>query len=112
VSRSDTGSAKDVVEGCFQKHFHHFDEVSTELQRGVATVPLLGIDVPFHSSHLRPGVQSYRMYLQQKIHETGVRASSLIGKWIPNVMAKPFALDGAYIAEAARLTGSPILSGI
>ncbi|KAF2107795.1 acyl transferase domain-containing protein [Lophiotrema nucula] len=88
------------------------EEAHLDLQRGVATVPLPGVDVPFHSSFLRPGVQSYRAYLQQSIPETGVRAKSLLGKWIPNVMAKPFALDAAYIAEAGRLTNSTVLQGL
>lgn len=79
------------------------------LQRGTATIPLQGIDVPFHSAHLRPGVPSYRSFLEERIHDGDVDPQRLVGKWIPNVMGKPFSLSPEYIQDVHRLTGSPIL---
>jgi fatty acid synthase subunit beta len=79
------------------------------LQRGTATIPLQGIDVPFHSAHLRTGVPSYRSFLEERIHDGDVDPQRLVGKWIPNVMGKPFSLSTEYIQDVHRLTGSPIL---
>jgi fatty acid synthase subunit beta, fungi type len=80
-----------------------------QLQRGAATIPLKGIDVPFHSTHLRPGVQSYRKFLQRRIVESNIHPERLIGRFVPNVMAQPFSLEPSYIEEAYRLTESPEL---
>ena len=80
-----------------------------DLSRGVATIPLKGIDVPFHSSQLRGGVDSYRRFLQERVHPRDVQWEKLVGRFIPNVMAKPFSVEKAYIEEAARVTGSETL---
>ena len=82
------------------------------LQRGTATIPLQGIDVPFHSAHLRTGVPSYRSFLEERIHDGDVDPQRLVGKWIPNVMGKPFSLSSEYVQDVLRLTGSPILSEV
>ncbi|KAJ5556945.1 beta subunit of fatty acid synthase [Penicillium frequentans] len=76
------------------------------LQRGTATIPLQGIDVPFHLAHLRAGVPSYRSFLKD------VNPERLIRKWIPNIMGKTFSLSPEYIQDAHRLTASPILGEV
>ncbi|GMG03672.1 unnamed protein product [Aspergillus oryzae] len=81
----------------------------TELKRGRATIPLQGIDVPFHSSHLRSGVSVYRRFLEERIQAENVQVDRLVGKFIPNVMGKPFAIDRSYLEEAAAVTGSSVL---
>ncbi|KAK4125894.1 beta subunit of fatty acid synthase [Parathielavia appendiculata] len=78
-----------------------------ELQRGFATVPLKGIDVPFHSTFLRSGVKPFRSFLLKKINKTTIDPAKLVGKYIPNVTAKPFALTKEYFEEVYRLTNSP-----
>jgi fatty acid synthase subunit beta len=83
-----------------------------ELARGQATVPLSGIDIPFHSSYLRSGIDVFRECLVNMIHEEAVIPEQLIGKFIPNVMGTPFSLDRDYVEEAARITGSKMLSGL
>lgn len=80
-----------------------------QLERGIATIPLKGIDVPFHSSHLRAGVHSYRKFLQKRIHASNIQPEKLVGKFVPNVMAERFSLDREYIQEAYRLTQSSVL---
>lgn len=82
---------------------------SVGLSRGVATIPLQGIDVPFHSTFLRPGVQQYRRFLQERVLDCDVHPEKLVGRFIPNIMAKPFSLERAYVEEAFLLTGSPVL---
>ncbi|KAL3469429.1 acyl transferase domain-containing protein [Aspergillus californicus] len=81
-----------------------------QLQRGKATVPLEGIDVPFHSSHLRNTVDRFRQcLLRPGFLVDNVDVEQLISKYIPNLMARPFSLDRAYIEEAFELTQSPVL---
>ncbi|KAI1171725.1 enoyl reductase domain of FAS1 [Nemania sp. FL0916] len=83
--------------------------LSTELSRGKATIPLVGIDIPFHSKVLRPGVTAYRRFLQQCIRANDIRPEGLVGKFTPNVIGKPFSTSMSYIEETAQLTGSPVL---
>jgi len=83
-----------------------------DLQRGVATIPLKGIDVPFHSTFLRSGVKPFRSFLLKKIQRASIDPQKLIGKYIPNVTAKPFELTREYFEDVAKLTGSPRIAGI
>jgi fatty acid synthase subunit beta, fungi type len=83
-----------------------------ELQRGQATIPLRGIDVPFHSTFLRSGVKPFRSFLLKKINKTTIDPAKLIGKYIPNVTARPFSLTREYFEEVHRLTKSPRIHAI
>lgn len=83
-----------------------------DLQRGFATIPLKGIDVPFHSTFLRSGVKPFRSFLLKKIHKTSIDPQKLIGKYIPNVTARPFALTKEYFEDVYRLTSSPKIGAI
>ncbi|PNS15891.1 Fatty acid synthase subunit beta [Sphaceloma murrayae] len=83
-----------------------------DLQRGFATIPLKGIDVPFHSTFLRSGVKPFRSFLLKKIHKTSIDPSKLIGKYIPNVTARPFELTKEYFEDVHRLTNSPRIGNI
>ena len=78
-----------------------------DLQRGFATIPLKGIDVPFHSTFLRSGVKPFRSFLLKKINKTSIDPGKLVGKYIPNVTAKPFAITKEYFEEVYKLTNSP-----
>ena len=79
------------------------------LSRGIATIPLKGIDVPFHSTYLLSSVPSYRKFLQRYISREDVQVDRLIDKYIPNLVAKPFRLDDQFLREVWSLTGSEIL---
>lgn len=35
-----------------------------------------------------------------------------MGKWIPNVMARPFSVADEYVREAWEITGSPVLKRV
>ncbi|KAF1987054.1 beta subunit of fatty acid synthase [Aulographum hederae CBS 113979] len=83
-----------------------------DLQRGFATIPLKGIDVPFHSTFLRSGVKPFRSFLLKKINRTSIDPSKLIGKYIPNVTAKPFEISKEYFEDVYRLTNSPKIGNI
>lgn len=77
-----------------------------DLQRGKATVPLSGINVPFHSSYLRTGIDNYKESLRQMIHKEDIFPERLVGRFIPNVMGKTFSVEKSYVEEVARVTGS------
>lgn len=83
-----------------------------ELQRGLATIPLRGIDVPFHSTFLRSGVKPFRSFLMKKIVKSSIDPSKLIGKYIPNVTAKPFQITKEYFEDVYRLTNSPRIAQV
>ena len=83
-----------------------------ELERGLATIPLKGIDVPFHSTFLRSGVKPFRSFLLKKINRTTIDPSKLVGKYIPNVTAKPFEISKEYFEEVYRLTNSPRIGNV
>ena len=83
-----------------------------DLQRGFATIPLKGIDVPFHSTFLRSGVKPFRSFLLKKVNKTTIDPGKLIGKYIPNVTAKPFDITKEYFEEVYKLTNSPRVGNI
>ncbi|KAK2737904.1 beta subunit of fatty acid synthetase [Myotisia sp. PD_48] len=82
------------------------------LERGYATIPLKGIDVPFHSTFLRSGVKPFRSFLLKKINKTTIDPSKLIGKYIPNVTARPFQITKEYFEDVYRLTNSPRIGNV
>jgi len=83
-----------------------------ELERGFAVIPLKGIDVPFHSTFLRSGVKPFRSFLLKKINKTSIDPAKLVGKYIPNVTAKPFAITKDYFEEVYKLTNSPRIAKV
>jgi len=51
----------DIVKSCFERaQEQREDEGYIKLERGFATIPLPGIDVPFHSRYLWAGVMPFR----------------------------------------------------
>ncbi|KAG0311839.1 beta subunit of fatty acid synthetase, partial [Dissophora globulifera] len=81
-------------------------------ERGVATIPLAGIDVPFHSSFLLSGVAPFRTYLAKKINPTFINVPLLTAKYIPNLTAQPFSIEKSYIEGVYNLTSSPRLGKV
>jgi fatty acid synthase subunit beta len=83
-----------------------------DLERGFAVIPLKGIDVPFHSTFLRSGVKPFRSFLLKKINKTSIDPGKLVGKYIPNVTAKPFQITKEYFEEVYKLTNSPRIAKV
>ncbi|KAH8807720.1 fatty acid synthase beta subunit [Xylogone sp. PMI_703] len=83
-----------------------------ELSRGKATVPLSGIDIPFHSSYLRAGIDIFRECLKEKINAENINPDQLVGKFIPNVTGTPFSLDRSYVEYVADITRSILLKSL
>lgn len=100
----------EIIQGCAKQT--EAKPKPLELQRGFATIPLKGIDVPFHSTFLRSGVKPFRSFLLKKINKTTIDPSKLIGKYIPNVTARPFELTKEYFEDVYRLTNSPKIGNV
>lgn len=80
-----------------------------KLERTKFAVPLNGVDVPFHSSFLRPGIDAYRKILLSSLHRNSIQPSKLIGRWIPNVTGHTFNVSREDVEEVQQLTGSHVL---
>ncbi|KAI8318728.1 hypothetical protein GQ54DRAFT_280477, partial [Martensiomyces pterosporus] len=74
------------------------------LKGGRATVPLAGIDVPFHSTQLVPGVEPFREYLLSKVDPSSVDYSTLHNRYIPNLTGLPFEVSQDYFKLVHNLT--------
>lgn len=68
-----------------------------------------GIDVPFHSSELHPGVPDFRATLDSLLPET-IDPSLLVGRYIPNLVPRLFSLDRDFVEEVAAYVDSPLLT--
>lgn len=104
------GALREIIRGCAEASLKKPQPLA--LERGFATIPLKGIDVPFHSTFLRSGVKPFRSFLMKKINKTTIDPSKLVGKYIPNVTAKPFALTREYFEEVYKLTNSPKIGAV
>lgn len=107
----DVADVVRVVEGLVADHAS-IDQHQVVLQRGHATIPLPGVDVPFHSRYLLSGVPRFREYLKLTVLEENVDMTLLEGKYIPNLTAKPFEITRDYVKEIHSLSNSPILEQV
>ncbi|PIA16009.1 hypothetical protein COEREDRAFT_43350, partial [Coemansia reversa NRRL 1564] len=82
--------------------------VSTAAVRGKATIPLRGIDVPFHSRQLAEGVPEFREALRKVITVDTVTPELLCGRYVPNVTAVPFEVTRSYFEMVLDITGSNV----
>lgn len=80
-----------------------------KLKRGTGITPLEGIDVPFHSTFLRPGISTFREFLASKIDPSNIDVKKLVNKWVPNLTGKPFRNDRKYFEYVYKLTGSMVI---
>ncbi|KAJ1944870.1 fatty acid synthase alpha subunit Lsd1, partial [Linderina pennispora] len=75
-------------------------------QRGRATIPLAGIDVPFHSSLLLNGVEPFRLCVKKAVFESKLDYRRLINRYIPNLTSVPFDLTREYFEMVYQITNS------
>jgi fatty acid synthase len=78
-------------------------------KRSFILVP--GIDVPFHSSVLRVGVNDFRRALE-RVMPDGQDPSLVVGRYIPNLVPRPFTLDRDFIQEIRDLVPAEPLDEI
>ena len=76
-----------------------------------AVIPIPGIDVPFHSSRLVGGVADFRAHLDALIPEE-INLDALVGRYIPNLVARPFALSREFVESIAEVVDSEPIAEI
>ncbi|KAJ2069200.1 fatty acid synthase alpha subunit Lsd1, partial [Coemansia sp. S2] len=86
--------------------------VDSQPVRGRATIPLPGIDVPFHSSQLLPGVDEFRSFLQDNIRHENINYSALHLHYVPNLTAVPFEVSREYFSLVHSITESPVAASV
>ena len=57
-------------------------------------------------------MKPFRSFLLKKINKTTIDPSKLVGKYIPNVTAKPFEISKEYFEEVYKLTNSPRIGNV
>ncbi|WP_425303315.1 fatty acid synthase subunit beta domain-containing protein [Nocardia wallacei] len=78
-------------------------------KRAFVLVP--GIDVPFHSTVLRKGVPEFRQKLEDLLPEN-LHPEVLAGRYIPNLVPRPFSLEREFLTEIAELVPSEPLARV
>ncbi|MET0702922.1 MAG: fatty acid synthase subunit beta domain-containing protein, partial [Mycobacterium sp.] len=78
-------------------------------KRSFILVP--GIDVPFHSSVLRVGVDDFRRSLD-RVMPRDADPALVVGRYIPNLVPRPFTLDKDFIQEIRDLVPAEPLDEI
>ena len=78
-------------------------------KRSFILVP--GIDVPFHSAVLRVGVADFRRSLE-RVMPRDADPALLVGRYIPNLVPRPFTLDRDFIQEIRDLVPAEPLDEI
>ncbi|QGU03646.1 type I polyketide synthase [Corynebacterium comes] len=76
--------------------------------RAFVTVP--GIDVPFHSSVLRPGVPTFAQKLDELL-PAELDLTALVGRYVPNLVARPFELTDDFLESIRQEAPSERLAG-
>ncbi|ORX65028.1 hypothetical protein BCR32DRAFT_212224 [Anaeromyces robustus] len=115
--KEDASQAMDLLN---EKVVHYVKEAEERkakegwfnLERGAATIPLRGIDVPFHSSYLLWGVPTFRELLHQRVRREDVDVKCLVGRYIPNLMGEPFSVEKDYAIRLQKRTNSTYLEKI
>eukprot|EP00126_Sphaerothecum_destruens_P001837 Sdes_comp15268_c0_seq1m4111 len=82
------------------------------LSKGIATIPLPGIDVPFHSRFLLSGVAPFRQYLCQRLRVSHINVNLLNARYIPNLTAVPFNISVEYFQLVHDMTQSAKLKSV
>ena len=85
---------------------------TSTLTRGHATIPLTGIDVPFHSSALLPKMPAFRELLLSHIPVEAIDPQKLIGRYVSNVTGKVFGVSREDFTDAWKRTGSVVLEKV
>jgi fatty acid synthase len=78
-------------------------------KRSFILVP--GIDVPFHSSVLRVGVDDFRRALE-RVMPFDSDPDLIVGRYIPNLVPRPFTLDRDFVQEIRDLVPAEPLDEI
>jgi fatty acid synthase len=80
------------------------NRLSAKAPDGSAWVRSPGIDVPFHSPLLVAGVPAFRDVLETCIPKD-IDIDRLVGRYVPNLVAQPFALTTGFVDAMFEATG-------
>ncbi len=80
-----------------------------EAKKAYRQIP--GIDVPFHSTVLRPGVDAFRQKLNS-VFPAVIHPELLAGLYIPNLVARPFDLTREFVELVVSKSDSPVLKDV
>jgi len=100
------------VASAVAKHKVSAKFTSHAAMKGKATIPIPGIDVPFHSRNLRGGVDAFREVLESYFPQSMHGVAVLEGRYIPNLVAVPFQLSQEFVELAHQKSDSPVLAEI
>ncbi len=78
-------------------------------ERAFVMVP--GIDVPFHSAVLRPGVEDFARKLDELLPQE-LDLEALVGRYVPNLVARPFELTQDFIDSILAVAPSERLKNV
>ena len=78
---------------------------------GAPYLEVPGVDVPFHSRLLRPGVAAFRETLARVLPKH-VSYDKLVDRYVPNLVARPFRLDRTFVECVCKETDSPLLAEV
>ncbi|KAJ2891242.1 fatty acid synthase alpha subunit Lsd1, partial [Coemansia aciculifera] len=115
---SEQGAPPPPTDGDWQAHIVLVasrvlaEPIDNQPVRGRATIPLPGIDVPFHSCQLLPGVDEFRALLQELIQPKNIDYSALHLRYIPNLTAVPFEVSREYFGLVHSITQSPVAASV
>lgn len=70
-----------------------------------------GIDVPFHSRVLHGGVPDFRARLEELL-PAEIDPTILEGRYVPNLVPRPFSLERDFVQEVADLVGTSPLDAV
>ncbi|MGQ2910549.1 fatty acid synthase subunit beta domain-containing protein [Aeromicrobium sp.] len=70
-----------------------------------------GIDVPFHSRVLHGGVPDFRARLEELL-PAEIDPTILEGRYVPNLVPRPFSLEQRFVQEIADLVGESPLDAV
>ncbi len=91
-------------------HVDAISELKAALPNPEAWVDLAGIDVPFHSPLLSDGVAAFREVLEGCIPQD-IDTEALVGRYIPNLVARPFDTGPDFVGAVVETTGTDALAG-
>jgi fatty acid synthase len=83
---------------------------SGKLQRTRCSIPLAGIDVPFHSKLLYPMVEQFRQLLRKECFPNGrLEYQVLENRYIPNLVGQYFQLSKEFVQQCLEYCSSDVL---
>ncbi len=110
----DSALSQQVLLDLVRKHVDFIPTAAKpiQLRKSAGTLPLAGIDAPFHSSLLQSHKNMMRMALTEAIRPDDLDLENIAGKWIPNIMGMPFAITEEFLRGVFAVTKAESLKAL